>query len=543
MRPNLRLISTVLIALALLAAACGSDDGDTEAPTTDAADSATSPASDDGASDTADAAEEPSEAEPSAADAADDVSALGEDVRIGVVALVASNEGGARTINGLRAAAEGLGWELQVEDASGDLNAAVTAFQNLLQTEPDAMITLQIPSAGWGPQIQAAADAGIPHMTFYGGGHPEVVFDATIDPAVEGATLGQYVAGRLGADAKVLILNSECCADLIRRELVFRAVIEGAGGEILERHELAFPGYQEDAQSQTDAWLLQYGEGEANVIFSGFDEPGVAASRVVDNAGRDDIIVVGADGSRQSIEAIQRGGSFVATTGDDFEALGAFALEQLVNVLEGGEPPARQFYIPGPLVTAANIDQVADGYYSDPAIQGPYSYFTDDAGFVATSTAGVTFVDVPPPDVSALGEDVRIGVVALVASNEGGARTINGLRAAAEGLGWELQVEDASGDLNAAVTAFQNLLQTEPDAMITLQIPSAGWGPQIQAAADAGIPHMTFYGGGHPEVVFDAYDRSRGRGRDAGAVCGRPVGRRCQGADPQQRVLRRPDPA
>ena len=161
----------------------------------------------------------------------------------------------------------------------------------------------------------------------------------------------------------MLILNSECCADLIRRELVFRAVIEGAGGEILERHELAFPGYQEDAQSQTDAWLLQYGEGEANVIFSGFDEPGVAASRVVDNAGRDDIIVVGADGSRQSIEAIQRGGSFVATTGTDFEALGASALLQLAGVLTGSDPIARQFYIPGPLVTAANIDQVADGYY------------------------------------------------------------------------------------------------------------------------------------------------------------------------------------
>ncbi len=285
--------------------------------------------------------------------------------KIAVVAISMGSEGNTRMVNGLKAEAAKGGWEVQLTDGQGDLNAMQSAWQNYIQSGVDGLVTVSTDLRLWDAGIKQAQDANLPYISMFGGYRPGATADIQSDSLAAGAMLGTYVADRLGGKGNVVIINTQVARGTVLREKGFRAALEPYPDiKIIENHDVKVPGWTDDAYATMQTWLQKYSKGEIQAEFSGWDEPAVAAAQAVKAAGRNEIFCLGTDGGSPGLDMIRKQDPFVATTGESFEAIGAGVVRQLALVFSGKPPDGRQLYVHAPLVDFRNVP--ASGGFQGP---------------------------------------------------------------------------------------------------------------------------------------------------------------------------------
>lgn len=178
-----RLLAAMLVAPALVLAACGSSDSGT--------------------------------------DAAGDGSVPSK--TIGVWQSQASGDGQKQTLSAIKSAAKAVGWKVVVTDSNGDPQAMASTMQSLVSQKVDAILAIYIASGAVTQQLAAAKSADIPVLSVGYQGTPapnitaeyapdqakqaEVLMDRMAQDMPDGGTIAPLaVAGYYGIDQELEVL-------------------------------------------------------------------------------------------------------------------------------------------------------------------------------------------------------------------------------------------------------------------------------------------------------------------------------------------------
>jgi ribose transport system substrate-binding protein len=281
-----------------------------------------------------------------------------EDFKLGIIAITVSDSGNARFISGAREAAEALGWEVNVVDAQGSADEANAAFQNLIQSDTDAIIDLVFPVTSLGAGLSAAEEADVPVATWGGGmDHPSVV--ATNGTGgLQAEPIVQQMVEDLGGQGSVLALTyrtGEVCRD---RELVMDAILADYPDIEVEKNEVRIPGYLQDGADFAAAWLAGHPAGEEPLAIWGcWDDPALGAISTLKQQGRDDVLVYGQNGNIDAIVAVQDGW-MTATAWANAEEEGRVLVETMNEAIQAGESwESQAVEVPVIVVNQETVDE------------------------------------------------------------------------------------------------------------------------------------------------------------------------------------------
>lgn len=246
---------------------------------------------------------------------------------------------------GIEEAAKKVGVEAVVSTVT-DESAAEQQLNNcesMLLRKPDALIVGAINSNILLPCLKSASDAGIAIVdldynldrTIAEGAGVKVTFTAGNDGEKTGAVGADFIVAGLGADAAGPVL-----------------VLEGLPGNPVGaargkgfRDRIATVAPKLVATTQNGDWdrgksanitndTLQRNP-DLKAVFAANDTMALGASEALLAAGRNDVIVVGVDGTSDAIQSI-RSGRLTATVGQFPYLVGARSVELLTDMLKNG---------------------------------------------------------------------------------------------------------------------------------------------------------------------------------------------------------------
>ena len=389
-RHAVRLLSAVL-ALALLAAACGDDEAPSEpvgasvVGSGEGATSADDEPPDDAAATPADtqevtddegtSVEAPAEAETTSTTAetpAEEPSETAEPTRIAYLSASSANTFLLASVGEMQRLADENNIELVEFDAQFNADLQTTQFQDAVASgQYDGIILVALNGPGLVPDVEAALDAGLEIVLFN-----QIVGDdlSTNEPQVEGIA-ASVMAPPVVTGERAGRLTIQACAGLDPCRVVYIFGIRGIPLDVALRQ-----GFDSVVAAEPNIEIVAEGEGqylgpegginaiqdilqaqpEFDVVV-GADQPLQGIELVLTDEGKlDDVALIGLGGSSPAIEGI-RDGRWFATVFYAPASEGRLAMEAMIAALAdgtytGGVDPNGGFVDEG-MVTVANVDQ------------------------------------------------------------------------------------------------------------------------------------------------------------------------------------------
>ena len=340
------------LALALVVAACGSDDSSSSEPAaTDAAATATdAPVATDAPSAGGDTASGGVPEGATIVEISGDLANL-DGVEVGIANL-APVPGAERWSRPLEECLVANGATVDFQDVGGDPTKLPAILDGWEASGKQAVFNIGIDMSGQDSTIARFVDAGVPFIT-WGAGNPTGVVALDANQVEDGRIIGAYVAEQIGGEGSVVLVNANNPALQSREEGIQEVFADFPDIELtIVGEALGFSA--ESAQTSTEAALQA--DPDVVAVIGGFGSLGVGAATAVESAGSD-AIVVSMNGDPEEYAAISAGGPFVATVADGHE-YGGEAACQIAAAMLGGEPAlggGAPIFATSVLVTADNV--------------------------------------------------------------------------------------------------------------------------------------------------------------------------------------------
>ncbi len=275
-----------------------------------------------------------------------------DSVEVAILTPYLANAATQEVIELLEAEGDERGWEVTVTDTAGDFNRLNSAFQDAAAQGPDAIVLGTGDPAQITLGLNAAADADIPVFAIDAGAADGIAANVTSDNVDLGEQSANALIDAMGGAGAVVMLTHDPHPGVRARAEGARAVFEEAGIEIVDSRHVEVPGPVESARASIQDLVSARG-GDITGIWGGWDEPALGATQALEAAGVEDVWVVGVDGQDFALAEIEKGGAFVATVKQDWEAIAA-EVAQLIEakVVDDQEPASNNIELPGSLVTA-----------------------------------------------------------------------------------------------------------------------------------------------------------------------------------------------
>lgn len=215
---------------------------------------------------------------------------------------------GAVTVDRTEAAAEYFpNMELIVADGRSDPTLQASQVEDLIARDIDVLIVSPADAEALVPSVERAMEAGIKVIAADREVGVDVLSYIGSDNVEAGHVAGQNVVDMLGGEGKVLeIQGSLGASPTIDRHAGFTSAIEGTDIEVLGSPNGDYN--RQTALEVMEDYLQRYGPGEIDAIFTHDDEMALGALQAIEEAGREDEIVIqGIDGMQEALEAIDAG--------------------------------------------------------------------------------------------------------------------------------------------------------------------------------------------------------------------------------------------
>ena len=355
-----------LVALSLIAAACGNDD-DTDtapAPTETVTQATTAP--EPAAEPQATAAIEPTP------EATPEPTAAPEPWKIAYLSASSANTFLLASVGEMQRLADENNIDMVEFDAQFNADLQTTQLQDAVTSgQYDGIILVALNGPGLVPDVEAALDAGLEVVLFN-----QIVGDdlSTNEPQVDGVA-ASIMAPPVVTGERAGQLTITACADLDPCRVVYLYGIKGFPLDVALRQ-----GFDNATARQSNITVVAEGEGqylgpegginaiqdilqaepEFDVVV-GADQSLQGVELVLTDEGKlDDVALIGLGGSSPAIEGV-RDGRWFATVFYAPASEGRLAMEAMIAALEdgtytGGVDPNADFVDDG-MVTAANVDQ------------------------------------------------------------------------------------------------------------------------------------------------------------------------------------------
>lgn len=250
------------------------------------------------------------------------------------------------------------GARLQVEDSGSDVVRQLSQVESFISQKVDAIIVNPADTAATRKISEKVIAAGIPLV--YMNSRPEVealpagvVFVGTDERAI-GRMQMEYLAERMGGKGNLaVILGRLAHSDTGKRTNGVKDVL-AKYPQIKIVEEQSGDWQREKGMDLMNEWLTK---GQTiNAVAANNDEMGIGAAMALRQAGRDDILVGGIDGTPDGLLALKKGQLTVSVFRDPV-AIGAGSLDAAVKLINH-EALQGDVWIPTQLITPQNYAQL-----------------------------------------------------------------------------------------------------------------------------------------------------------------------------------------
>jgi len=267
---------------------------------------------------------------------------------IAVVTPYMANATTAAVIQYFEGEAESRGWTVRVSDTAGDFGMLVSRIQDAVSQNVDAIVLGMGDPAQMTAGLVKAEEAGIPVFGLDAGFIDGVYLNITSDNADLGHLAAKALADSIGGSGNVVLFTHDPHPGVRARAVGARETLaEYPDIKIVREVHIEVPGPVDFARGVTSDILTSMPKGELAGIWAGWDEPAYGATQAINRVGRDELRVVGVDGTDFARQEIDGGDVFVATIIQDFEGMAARLAELMDAYFNGDAPESKVYLIPG----------------------------------------------------------------------------------------------------------------------------------------------------------------------------------------------------
>ncbi|RFU18863.1 substrate-binding domain-containing protein [Geodermatophilus marinus] len=306
------------------------------------------------------------------ADAASSNDEPGETVRIGFSAPAADHGWMAGISQAAQAEAERYeDVELVVAEGTNDVSTQISQVETFINEGVDAIVLLPFDGAAMTPVALQAMEAGIPVINVDREFNSPFAARATIlgDNYGMGVSAGTYICEQLGdqPDAVVAEIAGIDSLPLTQdRSRGFADALAECGLNVDNRVAAEFTV---ESGEEAAANLLQAAP-QIDALWNHDDDQGVGVLAAINNAGRDEFLMVGGAGSANAMREIESGESVLEATviyphtqaADGIALARLIAQDKSMSDLVSQAVPQR-IVLNAPVVTAENVDQYIDAAF------------------------------------------------------------------------------------------------------------------------------------------------------------------------------------
>ncbi|AVQ87675.1 ribose ABC transporter substrate-binding protein RbsB [Plesiomonas shigelloides] len=240
-----------------------------------------------------------------------------------------------------------LGYNLIVLDSQNDPAKELANVEDLTVRGVKVLLINPTDSAAVANAVAMANRSNLPVITLDRGAEKgKVVSHIASDNVAGGKMAGDFIAEKLGKQAKVIELEGIAGTSAARER--------GAGfKQAIEAHQLQLLAAQPADFDRTKGLNvmenLLAAEPQVQAVFAQNDEMALGALRALQAVGKENVLVVGFDGTEDGIKAVQRG-KLAATIAQQPDQIGSIGVETADKVLKG-QPVEANIPVPLKVVT------------------------------------------------------------------------------------------------------------------------------------------------------------------------------------------------
>ena len=275
---------------------------------------------------------------PDPSDPADTGKAPEGGVKIGFVTCNMNDTFQTYIADAAEAKAKEYGFTMEVQDAQEDVIRQQDQVNTLIQSDVDYLIVVPVDTSAMEPISKAATDAGIPLIyvnrnPFGEDDPPENIYYIGSKEIEGGRFQGEELIRQMGEEGGVCILMGILSNEgaIKRTEGNKEIFAQYPGIEILAEET---GNWQFDqGMNVTENWITAYGD-KLNAIVSNNDNMAIGAIRALEEAGREDVLVIGLDAIPEAVDLVESG-KLAATVLQDANGQGAGSIDLVQKLVKG----------------------------------------------------------------------------------------------------------------------------------------------------------------------------------------------------------------
>jgi ribose transport system substrate-binding protein len=306
------------------------------------------------------------------ADAASSNDEPGETVRIGFSAPAADHGWMAGISQAAQAEAERYeDVDLVVAEGTNDVSTQISQVETFINEGVDAIVLLPFDGAAMTPVALQAMEAGIPVINVDREFNSPFAARATIlgDNYGMGVSAGTYVCEQVGDNPDAVVAEIAGIDSLPLTQDRSRGFADALAECGLDVDNRVAAEFTVESGEEAAANLLQAAP-QIDALWNHDDDQGVGVLAAINNAGRDEFLMVGGAGSANAMREIQSGDSVLQATviyphtqaADGIALARLIAQEKSMSDLVSQAVPQR-IVLNAPVVTAENVDQYLDAAF------------------------------------------------------------------------------------------------------------------------------------------------------------------------------------
>lgn len=254
----------------------------------------------------------------------------------------------------MKAGMEAQGMVVTVVDTKGDFAALASRIEDTVSAKADAIVLVSTDPAQVVTQLQGAFDAGIPVFGCDSGFVEGMAVNATSDNTAMGEMMTKYLFDDLmGGKGTVIALTHRPHPGVVKRCIAFDEIIKDYPDiQLITEQHVEVPGPIESSRKIMENLILSNAKADSiTAVWCAWDEPAIGATQALQDAGRDEVIVVGVDGNSQAVEMINQETNLKATAAQNFAGMAEIVVTEMTKLFNGDEITKGEQYAPATIIT------------------------------------------------------------------------------------------------------------------------------------------------------------------------------------------------
>ncbi len=254
----------------------------------------------------------------------------------------------------MKAGMEAQGMVVTVVDTKGDFAQLASRIEDTVSSKADAIVLVSADPTQVATQLQSAFDAGIPVFGCDSGFVDGMMVNATSDNAAMGEMITKYLFDDLmGGKGTVIALTHRPHPGVAKRCTAFDTILKDYPDiKLITEQHIEVPGPIENSRKVMENLILSNsGKDSITAVWCAWDEPAIGATQALQDAGRNEVMVVGVDGNSQAVEMINQGTNLKATVAQNFEGMAEIVVTEMTKLFNGEEITKGEQYAPATIIT------------------------------------------------------------------------------------------------------------------------------------------------------------------------------------------------